>query len=317
MHRKLVVAAAGTAAIVTAALGPAAYAAPGHPALGDRGVSCGAAALVTAVSSAYHGETLYLSPGCVYKLDGTIHVSKDLTIVGAGATLERASDSESFSLIQVDANGDLSVLYLNFRDGGGSSDSYAGAINAEHGRLDVHTSNFEDNISDEYGGAIYVYKADVDVSNSTFTGNTAGDEYGGAIYNDRGDLKVSDSRFADNNAYAGGAIYNDHHASLTGDTFRQNTADYGAAVYNDDNLTAGDPEMENNSAVRDGAGLYNDHCADASVSGGEISGNHAGEHGGGVYDDNHRGRVRLHGTEVAGNTPDDVANNPSAGSCGR
>jgi len=126
MHRKLVVAAAGTAAIMTVALGPAAYAAPAHPALGGRGVSCGAAALAAAVSSAYPGETLFLSPGCVYKLDDTIHVGKDLTIVGVGATLERASDSDSFSLIQVDTRGDLTVLYTNFRDGGGSGDPVDG-----------------------------------------------------------------------------------------------------------------------------------------------------------------------------------------------
>jgi predicted outer membrane repeat protein len=316
MHRKLVVAAAGTAAIMTVALGPAAYAAPAHPALGGRGVSCGAAALAAAVSSAYPGETLFLSPGCVYKLDDTIHVGKDLTIVGVGATLERASDSDSFSLIQVDTRGDLTVLYTNFRDGGGSGDNYGGAINAEHGRLDVHASNFEDNISAEYGGAIYVYKADVDVSDSTFTGNTADDEYGGAIYNDDGHLKVSGSGFADNNADDGGAIYNEDDTSLTGDTFRQNAADDGAAVYNDGDLTVRGSEMENNSAIEDGGGLYNDHCADASISGGEISGNHAGEKGGGIYGDNHPVRVVLHGTEVADNTPDDLANNTSAPACG-
>lgn len=200
MHRKLVVAAAGTAAIVTAALGPAAYAAPAHPALSGTGVPCSGAALAAAVSSAYHGESLHLSPGCVYKLDDTIYVSKDLTIVGAGATLERASDSSSYSLIQVDKYGDLTVLYTNFRDGGGSGDNY--------------------------GGAIYVYKADVDVSNSTFTGNTAGDEYGGAIYNDDHTSLTGDT-FRQNAADYGAAVYNDdnnpvrvalHHTEVVGNT---------------------------------------------------------------------------------------------------
>ena len=109
---------------------------------------CNPYALYLAISHQQYGETLDLAPGCTYYLpDALPNIKTELTIVGYHSTLTRTWDAGSFSLltvsgggcggpsvINVNDNGDcsvagLTVINVNFTDGGGYDTYEGGAIN--------------------------------------------------------------------------------------------------------------------------------------------------------------------------------------------
>jgi hypothetical protein len=140
--------------------------------------------------------------------------------------------------------GDLTVVDVNFRNGGGSDDDYGGAIYNE----DVMT-----------------------VTDSSFRGNGAG--YGGAIY-DEATATLTGDTFFGNDAYDGGEPYDDYEATLRGDTFQENTADYGAGIYFDGStLTVDDSHVFNNAASSGGGGIYNDKDGDVTLHHAWVFGN--------------------------------------------
>src|ERR1700686_4592510 len=159
MHLKLAGAVAATAAVGAVVAfwpGQAALAAPASSAY----VPCSASALATALSAVSSGETLFLVGKCTYHLVAALpDITTNLTIVGNGATLERsyAGGTPDFTILTVDggeSSGDLTLFDVNFRNGGGGSDYYGGAIYND-GDVTVHGGSFADNYSGEYGGAIY------------------------------------------------------------------------------------------------------------------------------------------------------------------
>jgi predicted outer membrane repeat protein len=194
MTRAAVTVAGGAAALCLGSV-PAALAAP-TPSTDF--VPCNPYALHRAISDQSYGETLVLAPGCTYYLpDALPDITTTLTIVGYHSTLTRTRDAGSFSLLTVggcthilpsvasatfdDGNcGDLTVINVNFTDGGGYGISQGGAIDSD-GTLTVKGGTFAGNKTDEYGGAIYA-DGQMTVSHGTFTGNLA--PYGGAIFND-------------------------------------------------------------------------------------------------------------------------------------
>src|ERR1700689_173277 len=184
MHRKQVRAAARTAAVGgTLILGlgtaPAAMAQPPVPVH----VSCNPGALAAAITGATSGETIALAPACIYRLDATLPVDVDLTIVGLDSELQRGRGASSFSLLTLDSDVDLTVINVDFKDGGGPDYNDGGAIYAPDGTdLTVQGGIFTDNYSDEFGGAIESYGT-LTVTGAYFIGNFA-DSEGGAIYND-------------------------------------------------------------------------------------------------------------------------------------
>ena len=112
-------------------------------------VPCNPYALHRAISSQSYGETLVLAPGCTdYLLDALPDITTTLTIVGYHSTLTRTRDAGSFSLLTVggcthiipsvasatfdDGNcGDLTVINVNFTDGGGYGITQGGAIDSD------------------------------------------------------------------------------------------------------------------------------------------------------------------------------------------
>jgi hypothetical protein len=137
-------------------------------------VACYPGALASAISGASSGETIVLTPGCVYRLDEALPtVGTDMTIVGYDTEL--LGYHSDFPLLSVGASVDLTVVDVDFKDGGGSG-------------VD--------------GGAIYIPDAsNVTVDGGIFTDNYAGDGYGGAISNygsKDGFLTVNGAYFIDN-----------------------------------------------------------------------------------------------------------------------
>jgi predicted outer membrane repeat protein len=278
MTRAAVIVAGGAVALCLGSI-PAALAAPAQD---TTFVPCNPYALHEAIADASYGETLVLAPGCTYRLaDALPDIMTKLTIVGHESTLTRTWDAGDFSLLTVGdcEAADVTVINVNFTDGGGDDTDYAGGI--YNGKtLHVEGGTFSGNESDEYGGAIY-NDGDMTVTGATFTDNLA--PYGGAIYNNH-DASIEGSSFTWNkaptlsgdpdNSY-GGAIDNEHDMYLTNSGFVANsTGGYGGAIYTElGDLHAGHITVTANAAGFDGGGIYNWE-ATATVSGSVVFGNH-------------------------------------------
>jgi predicted outer membrane repeat protein len=323
MHRKQVRAAARAAAVggtLVLGLGTAPAAMAGSSVTVH--VPCYAGALASAISGASSGETIVLAPGCIYHLNQALpDVAVDLTIVGYDTELLRDYGAPSFSLLTI-AKGigggggggvlhqplsgvDLTVVNVDFRNGGGPDDDDGGAIEAPTGtELTVHGGIFTDNYSDDYGGAIESDDT-LTVTGAYFVGNFGYYE-GGAIYSD-GDATVYGSTFqknstGDDDDNYGGAIANEDYMQLAGSTFTGNTGVYGGAVYNDDDMTMTRDSLTGNAAY-DGGGIYNDW--NLTVYGSLIDFNWASDEGGGIYDWECASFTLTH-SAVYGNVPDNI-----------
>jgi predicted outer membrane repeat protein len=263
MTRAAVTVAGGAAALCLGSV-PAALAAPAQ---NTTFVPCNAYALHTAIDDASSGDTLDLAPGCTYYLPEALpDIMTDLTIVGYHSTLTRAPDAGGFSLLKVGCEaGDLTVINVNFTDGGGYDVGTGGAIDVKDGTLHVTGGIFSDNESDDVGGAIY-NDGHMWVDNATFTDNLA--HYGGAIENDS-DATITGSTFTWNKAPTkvdadlyhsyGGAIYNAGDLYLDNSGFLGNsTGGYGGAIYTDDELHAAHITITANAAGYEGGGIFND-----------------------------------------------------------
>jgi predicted outer membrane repeat protein len=276
---------------------PAALAAPPH---NTYFVPCNPHALYLAIAHARYGETLDLAPGCTYYLPGRLpEIRTNLTIVGYHSTLTRTRNARPFSLLTVDGDcgggigsvinanlddayckADLTVIKVNFTDGGGYGTDDGGAIDNEGGMLHVEGGTFSDNKTDNVGGAIY-NDGYMTVNNATFTRNLA--PYGGAIENDY-DASIGGSSFTWNKAPTlygppdssdGGAIYNDDDMDITHSGFLANSAGgYGGAIYTQGDLHAGHITVTANAAGFDGGGIYNDYDHTANLSASAVFGNH-------------------------------------------
>jgi predicted outer membrane repeat protein len=265
---------AGGAAALCLGSVPAALAAP---ASSTYLVPCNPYALNLAIGHAHYGETLDLAPGCTYYLPEALHTIKtNLTIVGNQSTLTRTRNAGSFSLLRVGGGGcgglgtsvrdcsvaGLTVINVNFTDGGGSDTDEGGAIDSR-GTLYVEGGTFSDNNTSEYGGAIY-NDGHMTVNHATFTGNVA--PYGGAIYN-QDYASIGGSSFTWNKApnphgdldnSDGGAIFNDEDMYLANSGFVANsTGGNGGAVYTQDDLHAGRITVVDNAAGFEAGGIYN------------------------------------------------------------
>jgi predicted outer membrane repeat protein len=305
MHRKQVRAAARTAAVggtLVLGLGTATAAMAQPPVTVN--VPCYPGALASAISGAVSGETIVLAGGCVYRLDQALpDVGVDLTIVGLDSELLRDHGAPSFSLLTLDDDVDLTVVNVDFKNGGGPDDDDGGAIYNGDGDLTVHGGIFTDNYSDEYGGAIESDDT-LTVTGAYFIGNYGYYE-GGAIYND-GDATVYGSTFQKNSTGRdddyGGAIANESDMQLAGSTFTGNTGEYGGAVYNDDDMTMTRDSLTGNAAY-DGGGIYNDW--NLTVYGSLVDFNRASDEGGGIYDWECSSFTLTH-SAVYGNVPDNI-----------
>jgi predicted outer membrane repeat protein len=321
MNRKQVRAAARTAAVggaLVLGLG-AAPAAMAQPPVTVH-VACYAGALASAISDAVSGETIALAPACIYRLDQALpDVEVDLTIVGLDSVLLRDYGASNFSLLTIAGSiigcgcgpivhqplsaVDLTVVNVDFRNGGGPDDDHGGAIYAPAGtELTVHGGIFTGNYSDEYGGAIESDDT-LTVTGAYFTGNYAGD-YGGAVYSD-GDATVYGSTFQKNATGDddGGAVYNDGDMQLTGSTFTGNSSEYGGAVSNGDGTLVMTRDTLTGNTAYEGGGIYNDR--ELTVYGTLIDFNRASDEGGGIYNDGCGSFTLMH-SAVYGNVPGDI-----------
>jgi hypothetical protein len=200
--------------------------------------------------------------------------------------LTRTHNAPGFSLLTV-RGADLTVISVNFTDGGGYKVGKGGAI-------------------DNTGGTL-------NVTGGTFSGNET-DNVGGAIYND-GHMTVKNATFTHNLAPYGGAIENDHNASITRSTFTRNKPSLngdprnsdGGAIYNNGYLYLTHSRFAGNSTGGNGGAIYTQHHLDARHI--TVTAGAAGLYGGGIYNDAGK-TATLFASVVSHNQPNNCNNVP-------
>jgi hypothetical protein len=302
MHHKLVRTTARTAVIGavivlgSTAATQGAMAKPVHG--GIVSVPCRTPALISAIAGASSGEKLHLAFRCTYQLTAPLpDIDTALTITGSGATLERsgAAATPAFTILTV-GGGDVNLVDVNFRNGGGAANDTGGAIDNKGGNITVLDGTFADSYSG--GGAIYNDSGTLTMTSAYFLHNAA--EYGGGAIANNATMTLRSSRFSENTANMGGAIYNADIAAVVGTTFTDNGAYEGGALVNSGKAALSHVTIQNNSAIiATGGGIFNDGTLTAGSS--KIVQNTAKSGGGGIFND---GSVALSRTKVSGNTPD-------------
>jgi len=317
-------------------LAPVAMASP----VSQVSVPCDTTALTSAISSAASGETLELAHRCVYSLQGSLpDVSRDLTIVGRGATLRNTDKTgPGFAILSVGSGVTLNISDLNFTGGGGdNSGACSGAIQNNGGHLTIQGGTFADNgigangTCEQSAGAIYngengylqvsgatfsknysfapgvngpaggaiINEGYADISLSEFVGNDATFR-GGAIFSNFGGLTVLDCKFTGNESALGGAL-SGRDIAVVDSTFTSNRAsDVGGAIYASQVTVAGSQFTGNDAPV---GGAIGNH-SQLSVADSKFTGNQASDVGGAIAIAE-LGGVTLFGDKLSGNRAGD------------
>lgn len=217
--------------------------------------------LIAAINSANANGTddvIHLKNGQVYTLTANlgsetglpaINSNFKLTILGNGATIERAPTAPTFRLLL--SYSELTLEKLTLR--GGKTTAYGGAAVHSLGKLTLLGCTFEDNVVEQ----------------------TLGNWPGGAVLNSGGELAIDGCTFRRNTAANGGGL-----ASIGDSTYPIGvvvplTISNSAFVYNTAKLGAG-----NVGGNGGGIALYNAHEADIFST--TIANNKAGYEGGGI-----------------------------------
>ena len=190
-----------------------------------------------------------------------------------------------------------------------SSVGIGGGVATFLSRIIVDQSTVAGNTSSEDGGGLWNVRGVSITNGSTVTGNTARGltlgSLGGGLFlgpTSAGSL-ISDSTFS-KNAAAGLLAQNPPPAG-----------GFGGGAYNQGNLTILGSSFSENTATQDGGGLMNDSptipgqmnpilTARLRLVGSTVTRNTAGVKGGGIFNG---GLLQQKGSEVAHNTPDNIA----------
>ena len=180
------------------------------------------------------GATLVLDRNYTYtsgdSIDGIV-INKDLTIDGAGYTLNGANQA---SILKISGNSHVVLKNLNFINAYGTNGS-AISLSASDS-IDISNSKFINNVALTSGGAIYIS------SSSTITANS----------------KITDSVFINNKATNGGAISaRGTLIDIISSTFNNDTAtNNGGSVFVDVGAYVDNCVFAQSSANIDGGAFY-------------------------------------------------------------
>jgi Calx-beta domain len=256
--------------------------------------------------------------------------------VAAGASLtldnvllrEKGLNYHSVPTIAVYNHGTLGVSnctassiygYIIWNDGGevtvsssNLSGNDGGAISNNGGNVTVSDCNLSNNLD---GGGIRNYNGTLTISNSTLSGNTTSID-GGNVFNSGGTVAIDNSTISGGMARYGGGIENIagtvalDNVTLTGNIATWHM-DYpwtfdgdGGAIYNSaGTVTIDNCTVNDNGAVANGAGIYNDSNGTVTVENSSSIANNIpdGDNGLSASQDVHNlGVVYLDGTSTIG-----------------
>ncbi len=265
-------------------------------------------------------------------------ITTAITIEGNGSTIQRASGSAAFRLLNVwGTNASLtlnsatisggsagtgggiyavsaSLVVTNSTLSANSSDSHlvgGGGIRAWHGSLEVRDSTLSGNSALFNGGGIEADHATVTVANSTLSGNSVSGEHGVSPYRGFGGgiaantcmLVVTGSAISDNEGWYGGGIGAvSGTATVANSTLAGNSAlQFGGGVQAiNATLAVTNSTLSGNSAMY-GGGIEARLGATVTVTNSKLSGNSAGDDGGGI-EARHNATVTVANSTLSGNT---------------
>eukprot|EP00033_Pygsuia_biforma_P001007 GCRY01001152.1.p1 GENE.GCRY01001152.1~~GCRY01001152.1.p1 ORF type:complete len:843 (+),score=207.25 GCRY01001152.1:272-2800(+) len=188
------------------------------------------------------------------------------------------------------ADTDFTISHSVFR--GNTAANFGGALNMRVGSsMAVRNTTFEHNYAGEHGGAIDIYLATLDLKDCLFLNNTSEYGHGGAINLQLllvGSVStISDSRFEDNSAllYGGAVAAIDTSAAVRNSVIFNNTSPCGGGIYlkfaEECHFLLENSTVENNTANKDGGGLYSLGCQFQSQN--STFAHNTAQQGGGVY----------------------------------
>jgi CSLREA domain-containing protein len=250
------------------------------------------------------GGTYTLTLGRELVIDGVV-----LTGAGAGETIIEAADAPETADFHVfEARGVVTIAGVTIRHGNPQQGLKGGAINFGRGQLTLEDSVVASNSSWLAKGALHNVRGSVTVRRSTVTENPAG---GIANF---GTLLVEDSTVSHNaSTYAGGGILNYGTAAETtivgsavsGNTVAGTFIEGGGISNIFGRLTVADSSVTGNHASgpdADGGGIASSGVgARLEITNTLISGNTAGDDGGGLYAD----QAEINSSAVLDNTSND------------
>jgi len=196
---------------------------------------------------------------------------------------------------------------------GNNATDFGGAI-YNHGTANIYNATVRDNEAEDSGGGVYNnINGVLDITDSVISGNsvTKNNGVGGGIRStgstgsNHSDPKVTitNSQISDNHADGGsgdgGGIYADAYTILTikgGSTISNNTAGRdGGGIYNNGlRLEVDSSTVSDNEADRDAGGIYSWHESNLAVNNSTISNNTSYGKGGGIFIDVGAGNYRNH-----------------------
>ena len=237
------------------------------------------------------GGTVHVAAG-TYTLSTTINITKELSLLGAGAATTIIDGSNSVQCIYT--QGLTSATTIDgFTIQNGSSVMGGGIFNQSSSPT-ITNCRISNNAATLDGGGMY----NDTFSSPTLTGCTFSSNYseydGGGMYNNHySDPSITGCTFDSNIALGdGGGMFNDYFCTPTINncTFSNNLGNvYGGGMYNnyysDPSIT--NSNFSNNIVNDDGGGMYNNYYSDPSITGCTFESNTAINDGGGMYNDFH------------------------------
>ena len=204
------------------------------------------------IDDAQSGSTITLQKGYTYDENFTtdgILIDKELTINGNGHNINGLSKANIFKFSSSSYGFSASISNIKFINGKTAisalnkvnvlniedcvfNNNKNSAILIHDGILNIENSVFTNNQVSGDGGAISAYESsspfsyddvEMHIKNCQFKNNKA-TKKGGAIYTYYSTPYIENCIFTNNNAYDGGAIYNEGFISVKGSVFRDNRA---------------------------------------------------------------------------------------------
>ena len=238
-----------------------------------------------------------------YGYSGLPLITSTVTVEGNGSTITRTGkkDLRFFTVVSYYENvGDLTLNDLTLT--GGKNEYYSGgAVYAYQSTLTVNNCTITGNQAGGSGGGIFATYSDVTVTGSTLTNNLS--YGGGGMYAGYGDVTITDSVISGNESpdNVGAGLYlSGGNATIDGTTVADNEG-YSAAgvMISDATFTITNSVISGNQAAADGDGggvyLWDSTGQMLDVA---ISGNN-GRRGGGVFV--YGGALTLKGSTLSGN----------------
>jgi hypothetical protein len=263
------------------------------------------AAALAAAAAQSGDETIQIEAGSYPPSAFT--VSTNVTLIGAGAGLTTIGG------VNVDAGVSVTIKGVTITNVSGGPGDDRGVRNA--GALTLKNCVVSGNQADSAAGILNLSTGTVTLQDSAVTGNSAFLGSGGGIFN-AGAMTLQNSTVSENGTFgSGGGILNIGSLLLQGSAVSNNGAfSAGGGIYNLGTVTLRDSAVSDNVAVSDGGGgigngaagtttmrnsivsgnraLFGGSPADGggisnfgtlSLADSTVSGNHANDRGGGIY----------------------------------